>query len=89
MAIGADRRSVVSMVLRQGLALAVPGIVLGLLGTVAVSRVLSAAVDGVSPTDAAALVGLPLVLLLVSALATLAPALRAARLDPRDALRQE
>lgn len=89
MALGADKRSVLTMIVRQGLGLALPGIVIGLAGTFAVAGVLAAVVAGVSPRDPAALVGIPAALVVVTMLAALVPALRAARLDPRDALRQE
>jgi putative ABC transport system permease protein len=89
MAIGAERSAVVGMLLRHGLALTLPGIAIGLVGTLFTSRLLAAAVSGVSPTDPAALIAIPLGLMTVTLLATLVPALRAARLDPREALRQE
>jgi putative ABC transport system permease protein len=89
MAIGADRGSILALVIRQGLSLALPGVAIGLIASVATSRLLAATVAGVSANDPASLVAIPAVLVMVTTLAALVPALRAARLDPRDALRQE
>jgi putative ABC transport system permease protein len=89
MAIGADRGSILALVIRQGLSLALPGVAIGLIASVATSRLLAATVAGVSANDPASLVAIPAVLVMVTMLAALVPALRAARLDPRDALRQE
>ena len=89
MAIGADPRSVVRMVLRQGLQLTALGLAVGLVASLGVSRVLMAAFHGLAPVDPVALILLPLALLAVSAFAILAPAYRAARIEPTTALRQD
>lgn len=89
MAIGADRGAVIGMVVRQGLALALLGISLGLAASAGVSRLLASLVTGVTAADPVALVALPMALLAVTMLATVVPALRAARIDPVSALRQE
>jgi ABC-type lipoprotein release transport system permease subunit len=89
MAIGADRGAVIGMVARQGLALALLGIALGLAASAGVSRLLASLVTGVAAADPVALVALPLALLAVTMVATVVPALRAARIDPVSALRQE
>ena len=89
MAIGADRGAVIGMVARQGLALALLGIALGLAASAGVSRLLASLVTGVTAADPVTLVALPLALLAVTMVATVVPALRAARIDPVSALRQE
>ena len=89
MALGAGRGQVLLMVLRQGLALAAVGIAVGLLGSLGVSRLLAAIIEGVPPFERLAFLGPPLLLLAASALATLVPAWRAARVDPMRALRSE
>ena len=89
MALGASRGRVLLMVLRQGLVLAVIGIVAGLLGCLGVSRLLAAIIEGVPAVERLAFLGPPILLLAASALATLVPAWRAARVDPLRALRIE
>ncbi len=89
MALGASRGQVLLMVLRQGLVLALVGIVAGLLGSMGVSRLLAAIIEGIPPSEPLAFLGPPLLLLAASALATLVPAWRAARVDPLRALRSE
>jgi predicted permease len=88
-ALGAGRTDVLGLVLRQGLALAVAGSGFGLLLALAVSRLLTSLLHGVSPFDPAALVGVPLGLALVAGLACYLPARRATRVDPMIALRSE
>jgi predicted permease len=87
MALGARAGRVFVQVLGRGLVLSGAGAVLGLLLASAGSRVLSAWLFGVSPTDPAVFAGVLLGLLLVSALACAVPARRAARFDPLVALR--
>ena len=89
MALGASRGQVLRMVLRQGLMLAGVGIVAGLVGSLGVSRLLAGIIEGVPTFERLAFLGPPLVLLAASALATLVPAWRAARVDPLRALRTE
>jgi putative ABC transport system permease protein len=89
MAMGADRGSVLSLVMRQGMGLVSVGVVLGLGGSLAVSRLLKSQLFGVTSTDPVTYALVVVVLLASAALATLIPALRATRVDPVEALREE
>jgi predicted permease len=89
MAIGADRRDVLALVMRQGLGLAAIGIAIGAALALAASQALSVVLYGTSPFDPAAW-GLALSALVgAAALANLIPARRAMRIDPMRALRTE
>ncbi len=89
LALGARAASVQAMVLRQGLTLTASGLALGLVGALALSRLLTTVVYGVNPSDPRVLGVAVLVLALVSVVACLIPAIRATRVDPIDALRSE
>ena len=89
MALGSSRAGVLLLVLKQGLLLAGVGIAVGLLGSLAVSRLLAAIIEGLPFAERSALLGPPLLLLAAAVLATLVPAWRAARVDPLRALRAE
>jgi putative ABC transport system permease protein len=89
MALGANRRDVVWLVLRQGMKLVGIGIALGMAGGAAASRVLSSMLFGLSPLDPIAYVSVSLFLAAVALLATYLPARRAASVDPMAALRHE
>jgi putative ABC transport system permease protein len=88
-ALGADRQDVVWMVVRHGLALAGIGIVIGLLGAAAGTRLMERLLFGVSATDPMTFVAAAGALGLASIAATCVPALRAARIAPVTALRCE
>ncbi len=88
-AIGARPGHVVRMVVRQGLAMAGAGLVLGLAGAVAGGRVVESLLFGVQPLDPVSLAAATLFLLLVAAVAAGVPAWRAARVTPMEALRAE
>jgi predicted permease len=93
MALGAERHSVVRLVMREALLLVLIGLALGVpvalvAGRVSASRI-STLVFGMSPTDPLTLGGAVAVLTLVAAVAAYLPAARAARLDPMMALRNE
>jgi ABC-type lipoprotein release transport system permease subunit len=89
MALGARPSNVRAMVLKQSLAVLVPGIALGLLGALVSARLLSAWLYGVRATDPSAFVTGAIVLSAVALFASWIPARRAARLDPLSALRFE
>jgi putative ABC transport system permease protein len=88
-ALGAQLRDVLSMVVRRGVVLTVMGLAIGLVGAFALTRVLSGLLVGVSPTDPASYVGISLVLFTVALVASYVPARRAARVEPAVALRHE
>jgi putative ABC transport system permease protein len=89
MALGARVGDVQRLVMRQGLILAVVGSGIGLLIVLGLSRSLSGLLTEVSPTDPITYVGVTGLLLAVTLLASLAPAWRAARVEPLKALRHE
>jgi hypothetical protein len=88
-ALGAAERRILRTAMRSGLRLAVAGIVLGVLGAVALTRVLRAYLFGVSPLDPLSLIVATAVLAFAALLASWVPARRAARVDPMVALRTE
>jgi putative ABC transport system permease protein len=88
-ALGAVSHDVVRVVVRRVMALVIPGLALGCLGALAVTRVLQKSLFEVTPTDPATLVAVSGVLLLVALIAGLAPTRRAMRIDPMTALRSE
>jgi putative ABC transport system permease protein len=89
MALGAERGAILLMVLRRGTELTVAGVVAGMLGAVALTRVMASLLFGVSTTDVTTFLLVPVVLLATATLATYVPALRATRVDPTVALREE
>jgi putative ABC transport system permease protein len=88
-ALGAQRRDVVGLVAWQGATLAAIGIAIGLAGAYALSKYLSSILYQVSPRDPRVFLAAPVVLAAVALAATLFPALRATRVDPVTALRDE
>ncbi|HET7564250.1 MAG TPA: FtsX-like permease family protein, partial [Gemmatimonadaceae bacterium] len=89
MALGARKGQVLRQVVSRGMRPALVGLVLGVLGSLALTRVLSRLLFGVSATDPLTFAGVALLLLGVAFLATWLPARRAARVDPAIALRGE
>ncbi len=88
-ALGAQRRDVIGLVLRQGIKLVSLGIVIGLAGAWALTRVLATLLYEVKPTDPLTFVTVPVLLIAVAILACWLPARQAASVDPLTALRNE
>jgi putative ABC transport system permease protein len=88
-ALGAIRKNVIALVLRQGITLAVAGVGAGLTLTLIATRLLAAWLYGVPPRDLITFVGSSVLLVVVAVLASYIPALRASRIDPMMALRYE
>ena len=89
MALGAVRRDVLALVVRQGFALAAAGLTLGVLGALALTGVMRSLLFSVSATDPAVFGGIVALLAAIALLACYLPARRAARVDPMVALRHE
>jgi predicted permease len=89
MALGAQPPMVLRMILSQGALVAGTGVVLGILGAVALTRLLSSMLFGVSTTDVATFLAAPLLLAAVAIVACFIPAWRATHVDPVKVLRQE
>jgi len=91
LALGAQRRTIFRMVLRQGLTLAAAGAGAGLVGALVVARLMASLLYGVSPYDLSTFAGVTAVLTVVAIAASCAPALRAMRVgfDPITTLRSE
>jgi predicted permease len=88
-ALGAQTRDVLKLIIGQGLVLAGIGVALGLAGAAAVTRVMSSMLFGVSATDPATFAGVVLLLIRSALLASVIPARRATKVDPLVALRYE
>jgi putative ABC transport system permease protein len=88
-ALGAAARDVLALVLREGVRLAVLGVVIGVVAAVVLTRLMRTMLFGVGATDPATFVLAPLLLVSVAALASYLPARRATRVDPIEALRTE
>ena len=86
-ALGATRGNIFNLVLRRGLGAAAAGLVLGVAGTVVVSRLLVSLLFGVRPADPLIVSAAATVLAVVAVLACTIPALRAVRIDPATAVR--
>ena len=88
-ALGAQRVNVLSLVVGQGLKLAVTGSAVGLVGALAVTRLVSRLLYGINPIDPVTFAGVSMLLAVVAMLASWLPARRAAKVDPMEALRYE
>jgi putative ABC transport system permease protein len=89
LAVGAQPRQVLMLILKQGLLLTIVGVVLGLAAAFALTRLLSGLLFGVTAVDATTFTTISLLLVIVSLLACYLPARRAMRIDPLSALRYE
>jgi ABC-type antimicrobial peptide transport system permease subunit len=89
MALGAQRFDVLNLVVGQGMRLILAGVVIGLLGSFALTRVLVSVLFKVEPTDPLIFVTVTSSLCVVALLACYIPARRAAKIDPMEALRYE
>jgi len=89
MALGARPGNILSLITRQGMALTGIGIVAGLIGALALTRVMASLLFGITATDLVTFSGVALILAVVALMATLVPARRAVAVDPIVALREE
>jgi putative ABC transport system permease protein len=88
-ALGAQRRDVLRLIVGEGAGLAIAGAAVGLAGAFAASRLLSGLLVDVSATDPVSFIGVPLLLTTVALVASYLPARRATKVDPMEALRAE
>ncbi len=88
-ALGAQARDVIALIVREGIWIVVPGIVLGGLAAIAAGRWIAPLLFNVSPKDPSVIGGVVVTLLVVAVTASWIPATRAARVDPNEALRAD
>ena len=89
MALGAEKRDVLRMVVGQGFKLALIGVAIGIAGSIGLTRFLVSLLYDVKPTDPLTFIAVSLILIAVALLACYIPARRAAKVDPMVALRYE
>ena len=89
MALGAKRRDVLRLVVRQAMMLVLAGVGIGLLASLALTRLMKGLLFSVSVTDPMTFVAIALLMSLIALLACLIPARRATKVDPLIALRYE
>ncbi len=89
MALGAARSSVLALVFRRGMITAIAGLAVGMVMAVGFAHLIASMVYGVSESDPATFIGIPIALLVSAALAIYIPARRAMKIDPIVALRYE
>jgi ABC-type antimicrobial peptide transport system permease subunit len=89
MALGAQRSSVLRMILQSSISLVAIGLVAGVVGALTLSPLISSLLVGVSTRDPLTYILLPALMLIVTVIASLIPAARATRIEPVTALRYE
>jgi putative ABC transport system permease protein len=89
MALGAQRAHVLRLIMRNGIALAITGIVIGIGGALALTRFLKTLLFGIAPTDSPTFIAVSIGLFVIAIAACLIPARRATKVDPLVALRYE
>ena len=89
MALGASAQDVRKMVVRQGMALALAGVIIGVVTALGVTRLMASLLYGVTPKDPIAMTSVALLLVGVALAATYLPARRASQMDPVESLRYE
>jgi ABC-type antimicrobial peptide transport system permease subunit len=88
-ALGAQTRDILKLILREGVVLSLAGVALGLAGSLALTRFLSSLLFETTPTDSLTFAGISLLLFIVALAAGYIPARRASKVDPMVALRYE
>ncbi|HXQ73802.1 MAG TPA: FtsX-like permease family protein, partial [Pyrinomonadaceae bacterium] len=88
-ALGANRRNILALVLKKGMGLTMLGVAIGVAASFALTRLMSSLLFGVKAFDPLTFVAVPLLLAAVALLACLIPARRATKVDPMVALRYE
>lgn len=89
MALGAQRRDIFSLVLKQGIILALIGVAIGLAGAIGLSKALASVLYGISATDPVTFISVAVIMLAVALVACFFPARKATKVDPLTAMRYE
>ena len=89
MALGATPRNILNLVVRQGMALAVAGVTIGLLAAFLLTRLIQSLLFGVNASDPITFAGISVLLAIITLIACYIPARRAARIDPLVSLRYD
>jgi predicted permease len=89
MALGASRTAVVQMIVREALIVVVPGVLIGTPCALGAARLVRSQLYGLAPNDPSTIIRAAVVFIVTGFVAALVPALRASKIDPMDALRQE